>query len=490
MKPIVCRVNPRLWWFVPLALGEAAFMLVSPAMILRDAPTRHSLWANVFLRLLCWPMGSLFLWAMAWMFTELRHGQVRADENGLRWRRGFAPAKTARWDEISDFYLHKTQVGTHTIETAHGKLELSGTYLGISEIAELVPQRAFNARARAWDVRGFGRDAEWEQTLCYWSKSQKWTAPAISATLFFCVGVLIWGVFFAPESKASKGPSGVFWLDAFPLIMGALLFGSLAFFSIWAIVSMWRERNFAWRHRAQTLRLDARGLLFSAENERVEASWKEVRHLETLAPQDGVSGVQVQTENGAFVLWALSESRMLSQFLARCGSYAPGALEAWRARQESQSLDQELNALPDENGARRFSFRTVGNRLTLLCGTVALFCGPLFTLVILYQKADDDHPFAPSWPLMWGAVALATLICGALWLWFARAFVRADADGLELHSPFRRARRVRWADVEASGHDVWGDYVRAGGRKIYWRRGLAPARQDELGALIQKRGAI
>lgn len=480
MKPIVCRVNPRLWWMVPVGLAETFFLLAAPFFILQEAAQPRSVGIIIFLFCLCWGMGAFFVYTTLWMIAELTRGEVIADENGLRWRREFAGWKRARWDEISDFYLHRTQVGTHTLETPHGQLQLSATYPGIKQIIELVPQRAVNARAHAWDMRGFGRDADWEQTLSLWSKGQKWTAPAFTLLILMGAGAFIALLFLEPRHP--KPALGIFWLDVFPLVLAALFFGVMAMGMIWATLSMWRERKFAWQRRDETLHLSARGLTFENETERVEATWEQVQKIGRMGNQNGFERIRVETKSGDFVLWHSKSSTLWPMFRARCESYAPAALEALRAS-EVTSLEQEIDPPQSAEEARVFSFRTVSNRLILICVSVALLFAPIFYLILLYQSTGDS-PFAPWWPLFWGALALGVLIVGTLWLWFARARIVADAEGLQLHSPFRPTRHVRWDSIETSGRDAWGDYLRVGGRKIYWVRGLSPARRDELTEII------
>ena len=80
---------------------------------------------------------------------------------------------------------------------------------------------------------------------------------------------------------------------------------------------------------------------------------------------------------------------------------------------------------------------------------------------------------------------VSVVVAGALWLWFARAFIVAAPDELQLHSPFRSTRHFDWNHLEAAGADMWGNWIRANGRKIYWARGWFPARRAALGALIE-----
>ena len=481
MKPIVCRVNPRFWWLVVAGTIEAIFFIVGPSL--------DSSKPKLGLILMSGAMGVLFLVALAWIASDLVRGEIRADDEGLHWRRAWGRSHFARWEEISDFYVRVTSDGTHFVETPDGKLDLSRYFTGIEEIIALVPVRAVKVRHKVWEKRGFRPDEAWTESLPLWSKSQQWTAPSMTFALLFC-GLLIF-ILSRLEPSGSKPSLGFFWFDIFPLIMAVLFFGSLGLGFLWMMASLWRERKFAWQHRAHRLTLDSEGLLFEDENERVKAKWDEVQRVEEVEREVGHGRYRVVTEGGDFVLWRLRFSgEMCDKFLARCQSYAPDALESWERQSEGdQSLDFELNPAPTSaEGEQTFSFRTRNNRL--IVGTIGAVLGlaPLLYLIQVYNSAIDQ-PFAPSWPLFGALCATAILISGALLLWFTRALIVAAPDGLRVHWPLRAPRTVRWASISEVGADVWGDWVRADGGKIYWALGLVPARRGELRALIEEKRA-
>ena len=483
MQPLVCRVNRRLWWIVPVGLVEGAFMFGGPWLSQSDSQHQAPVWA---MGLLFWPVGALMVLGAAYLALELARGAIIADENGLRWRGAWGTWKSARWDEIRDYSLHGGPGGTPTIETLSGRLQLSRSYAGSEAIAAIVPARAVNAKAREWEVRGFRKAENWSQLLGLWTKPQRWTAPVMSANLLFLVAFGGGAVLFGPRNPHGRWMG--LWFDWFAVVLAILTVGFLGAISVWGAILMWRERNFTWKHRAELLYLDARGAIWSGEGRRVVAKWDEVKNVERLPKAEGFERVRVETAQGDFEIWQLSSSDVWPKFRVRCETYAPDALENLRA-QEANELDEELGAPQTrEDGARIFSFRTRGNRLGLACASLALLFAPCFYLIGCYVHANDDAPFAPSWPLFWGALALAVVICGALWRWFACARIVADAGGLEFQAPFSRAWRVEWREVSGVGHDVWGDYLAAGGRKTYWRRVLATARREEL-ELLMKRGA-
>ncbi len=476
MKPIICRTDQRAWWIVfPFLLMALAF-LIGP-LLSQDSPEKRVMIIMGFMA------GTVGLVAGFYMMADLARGEIRADETGLQWRRGFGRRRSARWEEISDFYLRVTSNATHFIETPAGKLGVnSKEFVGIDAILAIVPARAVNARASIWETRGFRPDENWSETLTLWTGEQKWMPMIL--TLF---PLPLLALPFT-TSRQSLFPTGHFWIDIFPLILGALCFGALALGYAWMIKDMWRDRKFAHRHRADTLRLDADGLIWSGANERVSASWDEVQRIETLPVSGSFTRtcVRVTTARGSFMLWRLGNSWMLNSFLKRCQSYAPNAVHA---DENTPSLDDELRAprVNEENG-EVFSFYTRNNRLVWLVAASVLLLAPLLYLANIYSAADDTN-FAPSWPLFWSLCALCALVTGVLWLWIRRIFIVVNARELRVHWPTGRVRSVAWASIEATGADAWGHWIRADGRKTYWALGLFPARRAQLNALIENRGA-
>ena len=475
MQPIVCRLDQRCWFLVVAVCAMALAFIVGPSLD-ANAPQDH-----VF-PILSALFGLLLLPGVAYMVADLVRGQVRADDDGLQWRRGFSKTKRARWDEIEDFYKTAGHPALHYIETPHGKIELSTYFTGVAALLELVPRRAATSKASDWEVRGFRRGETWELALPMWSKSQKWSAPIISGALTLCV-VLIVIVTLTGRSGAETGRA-ISGYGVLPLILGALFFGSIAAAYVWLGLGMWRDRRYAWEHRAQVLLLNAQGLIFQDENRLVRANWDEIERVERVRGPHHLSGYRVITRGGEFDLWRLSsDQNMAFKFRARCEHYAPAALEPLRAAEADLLLDAELDPAPPIEGETRFSFRTRGNRLVLLCVNSALFFAPFLYLISVYNAAVDE-PVAPAWLLFGALCFLAVLISGALGLWFARAFIVAAKD-LELHAPFLRTRHVVWDEIETVDADIWGHYVRVNGRKIYWMRWLAPARRADLEKIIE-----
>ena len=437
---------------------------------------------------MCALVGLLFLLMCAGLAIDALRAQVRADEQGLRWREDMRGWKSARWDEITDFYCIGWQSGTPVIETPQGKLWLSDRFLGIGALVELVPQRAATATARQWEVRGYRSGEAWETTLSVWSKSQVWTAPLLTLAALYVVGFGGFAIIAGPRdiggSRNATAPLNLQWFDAVGLVIALLVLGSFCSMMIVPTVLAWRERKFAHAHRDETLTLNARGIRFASATQRVEAAWSEVQRVEPCAKErGGYASYRVITDNGDFTLWSLSSNKIFVRFRSRCESYAPDALKFLEARDAALTFDAEINpAPPAADGTQTFSFRTRGNRLLLICVNTVVMCAPLFYLFSNYMRAGDES-FAQAWLLFGVLCVFAILISLLLYLWFARACIVA-AEDLQLHSPFRRTRHICRDEIEALDEDIWGRYVRVDGRKIYWMRGLSPARVAELNKII------
>ncbi len=475
-RPLSSRVNPKLWWMVVLGMAEAAFLASGPLLV-RSAnnPPGSSGW--IAMAVLCWPMSIAFAIGIVWMAFELVRGEIRANRNGLTWRRGWSGWKSARWEEISDFYTRGT---FRSVETPQGKLEINDKFVGTDEIAELISRRAVNAPTHQWGRKGFRSHESWSLSLSTWSKSQKWTAPIMSLSVFSAFVAIIWLSLTDNHSHNDARP-----LAPLLVICGLLWLVMLSF--------IWRQRRFAWQHRDEMLHLDAQGLTFSSNENHVEAKWEEVRAVETLARQQKMPCVEVRTDRGDFEL--LRNSQPWLQFRRVAGEYAPEAMVMLQKAMEEETLTADVDGLREAwsggevgVGARVFSFRSRGNRLILVCSWLGLTLIPLIHLLHLQNVAiKNDTPFTTDGALFWewGGIVL---VLGLGWLWFRKTAIWVDGEGLILHSPFHSPRRIFWGEIETCGHDAIGEWGRVNGRKIYFSRFLNPVRHEELRRLIDNRG--
>jgi len=471
------RQSPRTWWQVPV-IGFGAIMfacgpLIPPSPLHPEPPP---VGAVIFFE----AVASLCLFLLVYMVCDIARSEIYANAQGLRWRRGFSKWKRALWDEVRDFYKQGT---LHIVKTPRGKLELSRSFVGIEQIIEMVPRHALGAPAPMWETRGFRRGENWSLSLSLWDNSQKWGAPFMTLNML-CI-VLGVPLLVAYRPKHGAPVSMGFWLDVFPLLMMALLFAPIGLGTIWSVVTMWRERQFAWRHRDETLHLDARGLVFSSSTKRIEAAWDEVRDVRRLPREGKFDSFEVETASGNFRLWSLAGSSVWRRFYGLARDYAPIALPS--LTEQPDMTDEIAPVLDEAQGIKVWSFRSYNNRLIILCASILLGFAPLVYLISLSSRSFDEAPFSPSWPLLGGMCVVAVGTIAVMWIWFRRARIVADDEGLELYSPLRRARRIAWSSLEEVGHSVWGDWVRADGRTIYFAHALAPVRKAELLGVLNAR---
>lgn len=476
-RELVCRVNRKLAWIFVLGSGEVAFMGVVPFLATNEPNSKAAFWP---MALMCWTFVGVMGTALLWLACDIARSEIHANVEGLRWRRGFSKWKHARWDEVRDFTVHRA---SRIVETPSGKLELSRSFVGIEEIVEMVPLCAFNAPAPMWETRGFRRGENWSLSLSPWDSSQKWSAPFMTLNMLCILVGVPWMIASVPRRRAFVSMG--FWLDVFPMLMMALILVPIGLGTIWSVVTMWRERGFAWRHRDETLHLDAQGLVFSSSTQRIEAAWDEVRAVRPLPREGKFDCFEVETASGNFRLWSLKNSSVWRRFYLVARDYAPVTLPPFS---EQPQLSDEIAPIAEEaQSIKSWSFRSYGNRLLILCVSIVLGFAPLFYLLRLYRYASDDAPPSPSWPLLGGMCVVATGTIAALWIWFRRARIVGDDEGLELRSPFRRARRIAWSSLEEVGHSVWGDWIRADGRVIYFTHALCPVRKAELLGVLNSR---
>lgn len=476
-RGIMLRQSPQMWWMLLLFCIGPLFFVVAP--FLPTSPHQPEPAPLVGI-VLCWLMALFLLLLNVYLAIDLARSEIYANAAGLHWRRGFSKWKHARWDEVRDFYK---QGALHIVQTPSGKLELSRSFVGIEQIIEMVPRHALGAPAPMWETRGLRRGENWSLKLSLWNGTQMWFAPLETVILVPAGLAFVWSILFGPKNGVSV--SSGFWLDVFPAMLFVLLFGSVGSFVLWALVAMWRERQFAWRHRDETLHLDARGLVFSSSTKRIEAAWDEVRDVRRLPREGKFDSFEVETASGNFRLWSLAGSSVWRRFYGVARDYAPITLPS--LTEQPDMADEIAPALDEMEGIKVWSFRSYGNRLLFLCVSAAVGFVPILYLISLSSRSFDEAPFSPSWPLFGGMCVVAVGTIAVMWIWFRRARIVADDEGLELYSPFRRARRIAWSSLEAVGHSVWGDWVRADGRAIYFAHALSPVRKAELLGVLNAR---
>ena len=492
METIQFRQKRTLWWLVLACVLLGGFFLVCSLGIAADQP-KSSPWP-IFI--IIWPFAGFLFWGAVCIALSLLREEIIADSAGLRWRGVFAPWKETGWEEISDFYLlgQKTRfspvqtspsVTVPTIQTPQGKLTLSSYLANRADLMEIVAERAVNAPTREWEIWEFRAAQNFSQRFNYWTKSQQWTAPAITGLLIFCVISISPAIVFSSRSKPAV-PLEPFWLwHWLPLGLGTTFFGFLAAVYILMMVTIWRERHFAQSHRNEWVEITPRGMRWSNGQSEIYAAWNEISAIR-FVPETGLNAhYHVETPNGDFKVWRALENRVLWLEYARY--FAP------HLAVEAPVVDPDLgNEAATWSGGRIgvgdrvFHFRTRDTRM-VLCAASAFFAViPLLPFLMHAMKTPDDEP--SPFPYQWW---LAGLICGVLisiygWICFARAAIWADENGIEWRVPLWKPRRVRYQEIESFGRDDGGYYLTVAAKKRRLFLFSAPARPNELLELIKK----
>jgi hypothetical protein len=488
--PIVCRLKVVHWWLIPAAVLFCGFLFYAPFMPDPQFPSGHN-WKLAFLT---WSVGSLLALATLWMVCDLLRAEIRGDETGLSWRRGFGGWKSARWDEIIDYHQKfPSSKPWRVVETSSGKLSLDSAFQGIEEIATLVTERAINAPRSGWEVKYLERSQRWPVVLSPWSNEQKWGTPFFTAFIMG-TGLSLGGVVLTAllPRRTSLG----FWLDVFPLIIAAFMVIPLVVGYVWIFTGMWRSRKFGWKHREETLVLNPEGLIFTSHDKTVEAKWSDVTGVTELPRIKGILPIQVETTQGNFVVWHGTGMDLWQKTRIVLRQYAPHAMASYdsKVRQKSQQfidLQGEKGAWNGGAigvGARRWSYQLRDTRFFFACATALSPFVPLFYLILAYMPAiDEDVPPAPSWPVFSVLCLVCALVITMGWLWYRRAEVLADDDGIEVRSFFRRGQRADWNTIEGIGKDAFGEFLKAGKRRIYFVHFFPPVRVKELRETIRKK---
>ena len=174
---------------------------------------------------------------------------------------------------------------------------------------------------------------------------QAWAAPLWTVAALYVVGFMGFAAVAGPGDLLLS--SNLHSFDALGLILAFLVLISVGALMIVPAVLAWRERRFAHAHRDETLRMNERGVVYASDDQRIEATWSEVRHVERRAKERGSpSGHRVITENGEFTLWTTSVNPAFVSFRRRCESYAPNALTEVDAQDKNLSFDAEINPVP------------------------------------------------------------------------------------------------------------------------------------------------
>ncbi len=491
MNEIRCLVKRSLWWMVLLAALEGGFMLIAPLLIASEQPKHPHAASPWFLLPLSLPMAAVLFYAVIQMSRSLLYEEVIANDDELRWRGAFGPWKTARWEEISDFYLHTST--SAMLETSQGKLRLNSGFANLEQLKTFIAARATKAPAREWEMEKFRASKPFTQRFSYWTKSQQWLAPGFLGAFGLLAVSVVAANLFSPQPHVPSAPNPLLrppdmaWaLFYLPLLVGIALFGTLTLLCVLSVWLMWHERRAAFLHRDEHLEISPRGLAWQKSERRIEAAWHEVRAIHRVPGRGFKADYRIETSNGDFTVWKSLETLGLWIRLVR--QFAPHlAPPASPPTTEIGGESRTWSGGKIGEGARIFHFRTSETRTILWAPTLVSPCLLLIPSFCQTFQTPEELSAAPTSPWLWFGIAAAIFATVLCWIVFARAAIFADETGLEWRIPFWKTRRVPWNEIKAYGRDENGVFLGASGKKWRLWRSFAPARQGELLELIAAR---
>ncbi|RYG62887.1 hypothetical protein EON80_22275, partial [bacterium] len=78
-----------------------------------EEPKPRSLGDILFVWFLALSVGGVMGFGLLNLALTMKRGEIRADAVGLRWREAFGDWKSARWEEITDYYLDSASGTKH-----------------------------------------------------------------------------------------------------------------------------------------------------------------------------------------------------------------------------------------------------------------------------------------------------------------------------------------------------------------------------------------
>jgi hypothetical protein len=398
MEIVRCRIKRYEWWTVPGCFFLSGLMLFACVQGVKEQP-------DIFWPM--WVMSSLMGLACCagafWVTRSLLYQEVIADETGLRWRNPFGPWKSARWDEISDFSF-KGLKQLPTIQTPSAKITLITELTNREAMMAVVAARAVNAPAREWEIEKFRASKNFTQRFDYWTRSQKWMVPLMSVGVVYVLGFVGWSAFFGDRASTTTRYQLSWQFDFLSIVMAILFFAPFVTTFAFGLWMGWQQRNFAYNRRNEHLEISLRGLAWQNLEQRIEASWQEVRAIDLVPGRRLEAHYRVETANGDFSVWTALESISLWVGLVR--QFAP------HLNVEVSITDPDLGGEAETwsggeigKGTRTFHFRTRDTRLVLWALTAFVLVLPLLPVLNEGLKTPDDVP-SPISGRFWIAVLL------------------------------------------------------------------------------------
>jgi hypothetical protein len=396
--------------------------------------------------------------------------RIVADAGGLRWRL-FGGWKSARWEEVWDFYdrLPSQAQGQRSlfwavIKTAAGGVRFSNDWTDAIALREQVARLATNAAMQQWDLLGSRPCDLWPRVFRYDTWQNIWTPRVLLKLALTALGYLL----TPPLQQAMSQAGQVGWgVTLAGLGVYVLLIASMGAFFLMPLA----QYRAAGRRKAERITADLNGIVFEDGARRVEAAWADVTGY-GIGPGPGAFAVRyvVETRQGDFdFLATLSDATLLQAIIRR---YAEDAGDKeWRARVDPEVLGGEAARWSGGRvgvGARVYHYRKRANRAVLWAPLVfGLTCG-----FLSWAAWQGLLPGAQAAGLVCVAVGCGLVFLGGWYAYRVRR-METDEDGLTWITPLGR-RRLAWGQVE----DYWliGEYnngiVQGRGERLGFSRGI------------------
>lgn len=463
----VCCRPPRVYW--AWVLFPTVYGVVAAAA--SHAPTKTG--PPSLMETAIWEWISAFcllgaLGAVLWLVRA----RVISGQDGLRWR-GMGPWKTARWDEVRDYYENiptrqqrSSGVASPTtvsvVRTAAGNVRVTNLWSGADALREQVKRQAFHGLVSGWEILGTRAVDPWPRVSHYITLENRW-APRVWTKLFltFVIYLLI-----KPAMQLSTMAGLVGW--AMTLTTAALYLLLVGSIGLIFLVPLAQYRA-AGRRKAERITADTNGITFEDGLRRVEAAWADVTGY-GIAPGPGALTIRyvVETRQGEFdFLPVLSGATLLMVIIRR---YAENAADKeWRPRTDLEALGGESARWSGGRvgvGARVYHYRTRANRALSLAPLVFGLTGGFLS----WAAGQGMLPGTQSAGPLWAAVGCGLLFLGG-WHAYRVRRIETDEDGLTQITPFAR-RRLLWSQVE--DYRLTGEYnnaiVQGHGGRLHFSR--------------------
>ncbi len=428
-----CR-PPRAYWILlifPGFLGAlAALASQAPTKSGPPSPMETAVWEAI--------AGACLLLALgvAWW---LARACVVADASGLRWR-GVGPWKSARWEDVRDFYERSTRAGAESttvsaVKTASGEVGVTSLWSGADALREQVELRAVHSLTHVWEALGTRAVDPWPRVFDYDTLENRW-APRLWLKLFlvYVVYVLVKPAMQLPAMAGLMGWATTLLTAGLYL----LLVGSLGLIFLIPLA----QYRAAGRRKAERITVSLGGIVFEDGSRRVEAVWADVTGYGMAYGKGAAVRYTVETRQGAFDFLAnIRQTAVLRAVIQRYA--AESADQEWCLRADPEALGGEAARWSGGAagiGARVFHYRTRSYRAMLplaLCLTFGL---------LAVSAGLGLLPGASVAGEAWGAAVCAALYFGG-WYAYRTCSIQADEEALTRVTPLGR-HRLRWDQVE------------------------------------------